>query len=257
MPHSNPNLTLREWLAAEPFGLTMSSGFFGFFAHAGMLSVLEEERLLPTSLSGSSAGALIAALWAAGLNTTEIRDGLFELDKAAFWDPGFGAGLLRGEKFRSLLSELLPVTRFSDCRVPLAVSVYEVVPRRVRTISDGELMPAVYASCCVPFLFQPLRIDGHAVVDGGVADRPGLEGMQATRVFYHHLASRSPWRRKKGAQSRIPDRAGMTTLVIDDLPRVGPNRMAEGQSAYQLARMTTQRALDCRVEQSLIRLEAG
>ena len=244
MPSSKPQQTLRQWLTEGGYGLTLSSGFFGFFAHAGMLSVLEEEALLPSSFSGSSAGALIGALWSAGLDSHAIRDGLFELDKAAFWDPAFGPGLLRGNKFRELLDELLPVKDFKDCRRPLAVSAYALASRRTHVINSGSLVPAVYASCCVPFLFQPLRINGHAMLDGGIADRPGLAGMQAERVLYHHLASRSPWRRKNGAQSRIPQRSGMTSLVIDDLPRVGPNKLAAGRDAYAQARSAMHTALD-------------
>ena len=45
--------SLRDWLKEGPFALTMSSGFFGFFAHAGMLTVLEDEGFLPSRLSGS------------------------------------------------------------------------------------------------------------------------------------------------------------------------------------------------------------
>ena len=57
-PHPSPP-TLADWLALEPFGLTLSSGFFGFFAHAGVVQALAERKLQPASLSGSSAGALI------------------------------------------------------------------------------------------------------------------------------------------------------------------------------------------------------
>ena len=53
--------TLRDWLAGKPFTLVMSSGFFGFFAHAGVVSVLEEQGLRPARIAGSSAGALVGA----------------------------------------------------------------------------------------------------------------------------------------------------------------------------------------------------
>lgn len=254
MSRSKPITTLGDWLSEDNFGLAMSSGFFGFFAHCGMLSALENAGLRPARLSGSSAGALIAALWAAGMDTRSMRDGLFELDRASFWDPGVGPGLLRGEKFRGLLSELLPVHDFSACRVPLAVSVHEIRRRQTRVVNSGPLVPAVYASCCVPLMFQPLRIDGRRVVDGGVSDRPGLAGMPDGRVLYHHLASRSPWRRKNGAHTRIPERAQMQSLVIDGLPRCGPNRLEAGRQAYALAREATCKALELPLTGPLMRL---
>lgn len=236
--------TLGEWLRQQPFGLTLSSGFFGFFAHCGLLSVLEEEDLLPHRISGSSAGALIGGLWAAGLDTAAIRAVLFTLDKNHFWDPGWGLGLLRGRKFRQLLETHLPVRHFEDCRVPLALSAHELWTGRSRVITHGELVPAIYASCAVPLLFQPIRHQGASLVDGGVSDRPGLLGMPAgQRVLYHHLASRSPWRGQRGAHTRIPQRPGLQTLIIDNLPRVGPNRLLEGPKAFAATRAGLQHAL--------------
>ena len=54
-----PPKTLRTWLTEAPFTLGMSSGFFGFFAHAGVLAALEEQGLTPRAVAGSSAGALV------------------------------------------------------------------------------------------------------------------------------------------------------------------------------------------------------
>lgn len=246
--------TLGQWLASAPFGLTLSSGFFGFFAHCGLISALEEHDLKPATLSGASAGALVAGLWAAGLNSHEMQAQLFRLDKADFWDPGFGAGLLRGQKFRDLLKRLLPVQRFEDCHTELAVSTTELLRRRTRVISSGELVPAIYASCCVPIMFQPIRIANRLLVDGGVTDRPGIEGMRAERVLYHHLASRSPWRSKRGAQTVIPERSNMHSLVIAHLPRVGPNQLAAGRSAFERARAATLQALDTPLDQPILRV---
>jgi len=59
--------TLRDWLAERPFTLVMSSGFFGFYAHAGVVSVSEEPGLRPARIAGSSAGALVGALWGPGI----------------------------------------------------------------------------------------------------------------------------------------------------------------------------------------------
>lgn len=248
--------TLREWLRAEPFGLTLSSGFFGFFAHCGLLSVLDDERLPPSRISGSSAGALIGALWAAGLQTGAIRDVLFSLNRRDFWDPGPGLGLLRGRKFRALLEQSLPVADFAQCRVPLALSAHELWRSRTRVLDHGPLVPAIYASCAVPLLFHPIRHQGRHLVDGGVSDRPGLLGMPAgLRVLYHHLASRSPWRGRRGAHTRIPQRTGMQTVIIETLPRVGPNRLQQGPHAYTAARDAFQRALDQRVEHPVLRIQ--
>src|SRR6185369_14043721 len=126
--------TLREWLRDRPFALGLSSGFFGFFAHTGLMAVLEDEGLLPTRLAGSSAGALVSGLWASGVATARLRDELFALRREHFWDPRPGLGLLRGELFRARLDDLLAARTFAACRVPVAVSVYDVISRRTQVI---------------------------------------------------------------------------------------------------------------------------
>jgi NTE family protein len=246
--------TLRQWLAQAPYGLALSSGFFGFFAHCGLLSVLEDEQLPPARLSGSSAGALAAGLWAAGLDTAAMRQALARVRKSDFWDPAPGAGLLRGSRFRRLIESLLPVRDFAACRVPLAVSVYDLAGRRTRVLAEGPLAPAIQASCSVPLLFQPVWIGRRPLLDGGIRDRPGLAGMPPGRVLYHHLASRSPWRRRNGAHTRIPERSELRTLVIGNLPRVGPNHLPAGLEALRLARQATQRALDLPLAGSILRI---
>ena len=237
--------TLREWLSEAPFSLGMSSGFFGFFAHCGVLSVLEEEGLLPERVAGSSAGALVTGSWAAGLSSHALASELRELKRSDFWDPSPGFGLLRGKLFRERLEAMLPVAELGECRVPASVSVYDVLRRRVRVLDRGPIAPALHASCAVPLMFHPVVHAGGVLVDGGVVDRPGLTGLRAERrVLFHHLASRSPWRRKDSEALRIPKREGLVTLVIEALPRVGPFRLENGPRALDRAREATRRALE-------------
>ena len=173
-----------------------------------------------------------------------MREVLFNLRKTDFWDPGPGFGLLRGRRFRALLEHWLPVRDFSDCRVPLTVSTYDLLGHRTRVLDQGALAPAIQASCSVPFMFHPVWLQPRPMLDGGIKDRPGLAGMPAGRVLYHHLASRSPWRRKHGAQTRIPSVPGLQAIVIENLPRVGPNQLGQGQQAFAAARAAIQDALD-------------
>ncbi len=248
--------TLRAWLSAQPFSLALSSGFFGFFAHTGLMTVLEEEGLFPSRLSGSSAGALVAGLWAAGLPATRLRDELVALRREHFWDPRPGLGLLRGRLFRERLESLLPVRTFAECRAPVAVSVFDVLSRRTRVVSDGPLAPAIQASCTVPLLFHPTWVEGRPTLDGGISDRPGVEGLPSGgRVFYHHLSGRSPWRRKGSPSLEIPRRPDLTALVIAELPRVGPFRLEHGPKAFEAAREAARRALDRPIEGGVVRIE--
>jgi NTE family protein len=248
---------LGAWLAEEPFALGMSSGFFGFFAHCGMLAALEERELSAVRVSGSSAGALVAGVWAAGRSAAEISEELLALERRDFWDPWPGLGLLRGKLFAQLLEGVLPVRSFDNCRVPLAVSTFDLLGFGTRVLDSGSLAPAIQASCSVPLLFHPVWIGGRPLWDGGVSDRAGLAGMpNGQRLLFHHLASRSPWRRKNSRSMEIPRRPGLVALVIDELPRLGPFALEHAPAAFAAARDATHRALDTPIRAQAVRVSA-
>ncbi|MDD9893043.1 MAG: patatin-like phospholipase family protein [Gammaproteobacteria bacterium] len=241
--------TLYDWLAADDFGLTMSSGFFAFFAHCGVLNALLDAGLKPSRCSGSSAGALTTGLWAAGVPAQGMRDRLFELTREDFWDPRPGLGVLRGRKFRAVLDDMLPVKKMEDCPTPLALSVYNAFRHRTEVLENGDLASAIQASCTVPIMFHPVWIGHKPYLDGGILDRPGLDGMPSeSRVLYHHIVSKSAWRTKQGAHTVIPKRDKLQALAIHGLPKLGPFKMELGQKAYAYAYEKMQRALETELE---------
>ncbi len=241
---------LGDWLAREPFSLAMSSGFFSFFAHTGMMQALTQAAS-PQLVTGSSAGALVGGAWAAGLPTSVLADRLIGLRRDDFWDPSPGAGLLAGRKFDRLLRGLLPIDAIERCNVALRISVFDIRARRTQVLERGDLSAAIRASCAVPALFHPVWIDKRAYWDGGILDRPGLAGIPTgERTLFHHIGSKSPWR----LRLPVPRRPGMVTLVIDDLPRSGPFKLEAGHRALELARERTLRALDVPIVDGVVRV---
>ncbi len=249
-----PVTTLAELLRRERFELILSSGFFGFFAHAGVVAALEEQALVPALVGGSSAGALVAGLWGAGVPAAALRERLFALKRADFWDPdprlglgGRGPGLLRGERFEALLDEALAgvgARAFADCRVPVRVVAFDVAARRSVALAEGALVPAIRASCSVPGMFQPALIGGRRYLDGGIADRAGIAAASdGARVVYHHLPASSPWRRFTPRQNRVPARPLLHLLHEPSLPRLSPFHLQRGPRAFALARAMTLAAL--------------
>ena len=235
--------TLAEWLAAKPFTLVMSSGFFSFFAHCGVVSVLEKRNLWPAAISGSSAGALVGACWASGIKADDLRDFLFRLEKNHFWDPGLGLGYLRGRLFRQMIAQMTEVDRLEDCPIPIAISVFDGLAFKTDVLREGDLAGSVVASCAVPLMFHPVRLNGRLFWDGGVADRHGILGAGQGRVFYHHILSRSPWRRKGSKALQIPIRDELQALAIPGLPRAGPDKLHLGKAAFYHARKAMELAL--------------
>ncbi len=233
---------LRDWLAEAPFSLALSAGFFGFFAHAGFVSALEDAGLAPVRVTGSSAGALIGGLWASGASAVSIERELRALRREHFWDPAPGFGLLRGRLFYERVASMLGARDFESAPIPAALSAFDVRARRTVVLDRGDLARAVCASCAFPILLQPVDVNGRPRLDGGIADRPGHAALAPNeRVLFHHLASKSPWRR---VEPPIPSRRAMRTLTVRRLPRLGPFRLERGGEAFDRARAAAKIALD-------------
>lgn len=237
--------TLGEWLERGPFGLAMSSGFFAFYAHTGMATALLARGLRPVHLAGSSAGAMVAGAYGAGMEPENHGRALSALRREDFWDPTFGWGVLAGNKFDALLREMLPVTRLEDCLVPVRISVFDIFARRTRVLDSGDLATAIRASCAVPAMFHPVWIDRRPYWDGGILDRPGIAGAPPGRLLYHHISSPG---------FSIPRRSDMVTLILDGLPSPNPFRLDAGRRALALARVATARALDLPIQGDLVRV---
>ncbi|MFO7567791.1 MAG: patatin-like phospholipase family protein [Enhygromyxa sp.] len=250
-----------DWLAAEPFTLVLSAGFFGFYAHAGVIAALREAGLRPRRIVGTSAGAITGGLWAAGVEIDAIVELLGELRREDFWDPtwrssgeprddpGTRLGLLRGRKLDALLADALAVERIEDCPIALAVVTHELriqpAASGTRVHERGPLRPAIRASCALPILFGPVRIDGRLHADGGISDRPGFRALSPReRALYHHLPHQSLWPRPSGREAddrrETPQRR---VLAFDDLPRVHPGALERGPEALAQARDNTLRWL--------------
>ena len=239
--------THAAWLAAEPFTLALSAGFFGFFAHTGVLQALEEAGLRPRRLVGVSAGALAGGLWASGLSAAELAEELLQLRRADFWDPGLPlGGILKGGKFAAKLRSLLDargVAQVEDCALPFAAVVYDLRARQVRAVERGALGPAIQASCTVPLMFRPLRHEGRLLLDGGVADRLGLCALApGERAMHHALRSTSPWRRWTPGVPKSMSNGNSVhkkMLVVEELPRVTPFHLDAGPAALRQAHAAT------------------
>jgi NTE family protein len=97
----------------------------------------------------------------------------------------------------------------------------------------------------VPLLFQPGWLGGRPCLDGGVADRHGLAPVgPGERVLYHHITSRSPWRRAGSPALRVPERPGLQAVALQGLPRLGPFKLARAAEALALAAEGMRAALD-------------
>ncbi|MBW1733385.1 MAG: patatin-like phospholipase family protein [Deltaproteobacteria bacterium] len=187
-------------------GVAFSSGFFGFFAHAGFLAAVREVGIRPLAYSGASSGAIVAAMAACSMEDRAIRDMLFRLKKSDFWDPdpwsrvllyafrrfrGY-TGYLRGGGFARMLKRL-PAKKFEECGTPLAISATNLTRRTPTVFSSGDLIKVVQASGSVPVLFKPVEINGDLCVDGGVCGKAPVAALAGLcdldRIIVHFIPS--------------------------------------------------------------------
>jgi NTE family protein len=199
LKHSGKNLFSKV-------GVVFSSGFFGFFAHAGFLAALRDLRIAPTGYSGASSGAILAAMAAANMADPLIKEVLFNLRKTDFWDPdplptllrrllaflrGY-TGYLRGDGFARLLKKL-PVRRIEECPAPLVITATNLTQCREEIFIRGNLIKAIQASGAVPMLFKPIEIAGSLYVDGGVVNKAPVQALAdlilPDKIIVHFIAS--------------------------------------------------------------------
>jgi predicted acylesterase/phospholipase RssA len=164
-----------------PVDLVLSSGFLAFARHIGFLQAVEDRGVEVGAVVGTSSGALVGALWAAGLSPSAIAEELGA--KAPIRSIGFHSrpwqGLFSMKRVIARLRELLP-PRFDDLPRPLAVGV-ALRSGEHRLLHQGDLPEAVAASCAIPHVFAPVRIETTPYVDGGAVDRLGLDGWKQWR----------------------------------------------------------------------------
>lgn len=218
--------SILERLKGKRTALALSAGYFGFYHQAGVLKALIDAEIRPVRISGNSAGALVAGMYAAGLEPPDIRDRLFDLKRKDFWDMGRpldarGIGLLDGRLFQEELSRTLPVSTFENCRIPLTVGAYDLDVGRIKYLSSGALVPAVYASCAIPYFFKPVKIDGRRLWDGGFAEKtplaPFVDLGDIDVVLISYLPPRKREARKRtGILSFLPSLASLFADVPAD-----------------------------------------
>lgn len=158
-------------LAPRPprIGLALGGGAARGFAHIGVIQVLEENGIRPDFVVGTSAGSLVATLYASGRNGAELGVLADSMDESAFTDWAFpGRGLIRGEALARYVREQTQGRHIEQMRIPLGIVATDLDSGQGILFQVGDPGVAVRASSAVPAVFQPVRIGTHEYVDGGL-----------------------------------------------------------------------------------------
>jgi NTE family protein len=150
---------MHHLVRSRKIGLALSGGGVRGLAHIGMIKVLAETGIQPFIIAGVSAGSIVGAGLAAGMDWREM----VAMARSVFWP-----NLLHGGQLERFCAKHLPET-FSQLPLPFAAVATLVPEQRAIMITDGHLVSAISASCAIPYLRRPVAREGQYLVDGGVA----------------------------------------------------------------------------------------
>lgn len=152
-------------------GVALGGGGTRGFAHLGVLKALREKGIVPEIFSGTSAGAIVAALLAAKINPDTIMETIEDINIADAAKINLNSkGLANLENLKNLVDEILEGKNFSDLEVPLYICVSNLNTGKVEYFNSGNVAMAVQASASIPILFSPVEINEQLYVDGGLLD---------------------------------------------------------------------------------------
>ena len=152
-------------------GLALGGGAARGFAHVGVIAVLEEAGLRPQLVVGTSAGSLVAALYASGKSSAQLQQTALNMEEVAITDwmlPLVGRGMFRGEALARHVNDLVAGRLIENMAIPLGIVATDLGNGQAVLFQRGDTGTAVRASSAVPAVFVPVKINNRDYVDGGL-----------------------------------------------------------------------------------------
>lgn len=157
-------------------GIALSGGGVRGISHLGVLKALTESGIYPTKVSGTSAGAIVGAMYCQGYSPEEILKIIVETNYFKFLRPAISlTGILKMDSVGNLFKLYLDHNDFAKLKIPLTVAATDIKKGKVRYYSEGELIRPIMASSCIPGMFDPIVIENNYMVDGGVLNNLPVE----------------------------------------------------------------------------------
>jgi NTE family protein len=156
----------------QKIGIALSGGATLGAAHIGVLQVLEREGIRPDFVAGTSAGALVGAIYCAGVPLNEMEQIFVNLKwpnllKFVITNP---ISVFDMQPMDGVIKKIIGDCDFKDLNIPFAAIGCDLMTGERVVLDHGPVAPAIRASASVPGIFSPVEIDGRLLVDGGVVD---------------------------------------------------------------------------------------
>ncbi len=165
--------------------LSLGGGGARGYAHIGVIEVLEERGYDVVAVAGTSMGALVGGLHAAGVLPEYARwvTGMSQRDVLRLLDPAVrGPSAIRGDKVLGRVAELLDGARIEDLPVPFTAVATDLLARREVWFQRGPVDAAIRASVALPTIFPPVMLNGRLLVDGGLMNPIPIDPLASVRA---------------------------------------------------------------------------
>ena len=152
----------------KKIGLALSGGGVKGAAHAGMIHFFDEIGFKPNIIAGTSAGAIVGALYSAGKSGKEILD-FFSAERQyslTLWSGN--RGIINTPVLAETISKHVKVSTFEELSIPLITTASNMLTGKAEYFSSGELVNRILASASFPGVFTPIEMDGGLYSDGGL-----------------------------------------------------------------------------------------
>lgn len=186
--------------------VALGSGGARGYAHIGVLAELEARGHQVAALAGTSMGALIGGLYAAGrldvfeewARTLTQRDVFFLMDPALV-----GPGVIKAERVIAKVRDILDGAHIENLPIPYTAIATDLHARREVWFQHGPVDAAIRASIAIPSVITPVRINGRVLVDGGVLNPVPVEPVLGADVDFTLAVALSGERQERATNSPV------------------------------------------------------
>src|SRR5512135_1073446 len=149
--------------------LVLGAGASRGFAHIGVLKVLEANKIPVHMIVGTSAGSFVGSMYAYGYNAFQLQKMSFSMEKGDIIDLVVpDNGFVKGEKLEEFINKTVDNTPMEKMRIPFYAIATDIQNGQEMVFGKGNTGKAVRASCAIPGIFRPVKIENRMYVDGGV-----------------------------------------------------------------------------------------
>lgn len=167
-------MSYRFVIMKKPF--VLSGGGARGFAHLGVIKALQEQKIYPSGISGTSAGAIAGVFLANGYTVDEVIEILVgKLSRRMFTWNSLRMGLISFNKVGEYIKKNLRYHKFEELEIPLYITATSFIDGTQKIFDKGDIMEALTASCAIPAIFPAVEINGIPYVDGGLFNNLPVE----------------------------------------------------------------------------------